>query len=96
MASSRLSYGPLEGDAAQTRAFRALKRLIRPTGGWEDDLRVSEGEVRQFLRNNGLSLTLLALFLASLAGQAVTGWKAHSEQLRVHGDTATRQGDHFA
>ena len=40
--------------------------------------------MRQFLRDNGLSLTLLALFLASLVGQAVTGWKAHGEQLRVH------------
>jgi len=40
--------------------------------------------MRQFLRDNGLSLTLLALFLASLVGQAITGWKAHGEQLRFH------------
>ena len=40
--------------------------------------------MRQFLRDNGLSLTLLALFLASLGGQAVTGWKAHGEQLRIN------------
>ena len=60
----------------------------------------SEGGVRQFLRNNGLSLTLLALFVASLAGQAITGWKAHGEQLRVHdlptiGFTAYLASGHF-
>jgi hypothetical protein len=40
--------------------------------------------MRQFLRNNGLSLTLLALFLMSFIGQALTGWKANGEELRLH------------
>jgi hypothetical protein len=40
--------------------------------------------MRRFLHDNGLSLTLFALFAASLIGQAVTGWKAHEEQLRLH------------
>jgi hypothetical protein len=41
--------------------------------------------MRRFLRENGLSLTLLALFLVSFIGQALTGWKANAEELRLHG-----------
>jgi hypothetical protein len=40
--------------------------------------------MRRFLRNNGLSLTLFALFLISLVGQVLTGWKANAEELRLH------------
>jgi hypothetical protein len=40
--------------------------------------------MRQFLRNNGLSVTLFGLFLISLVGQALTGWRAQVEELRLH------------
>jgi hypothetical protein len=40
--------------------------------------------MRQFLRNNGLSVTLFVLFLISLIGQAIAGWRAHAEELRIH------------
>jgi hypothetical protein len=40
--------------------------------------------MRQFLRDNGLSVALLALFLVSLVGQALAGWRAHAEELRLH------------
>jgi hypothetical protein len=40
--------------------------------------------MRQFLRNNGLSLTLFGLFLISLLGQAIAGWRAQGEELRMH------------
>ncbi len=40
--------------------------------------------MRQFLRDNGLSVALFVLFLVSLTGQAVTGWRAHAEELRLH------------
>ena len=40
--------------------------------------------MRQFLRDNGLSVTLFVLFLVSLIGQALTGWRAHAEELRLH------------
>jgi hypothetical protein len=36
-------------------------------------------------RNNSLSIVLLALFLASLVGHAVAGWKAHNDDQRQHG-----------
>jgi hypothetical protein len=35
-------------------------------------------------RNNSLSIVLLALFLASLVGHAVAGWKAHNDEQRLH------------
>ncbi|HET7697389.1 MAG TPA: DUF6766 family protein [Vicinamibacterales bacterium] len=34
---------------------------------------------------NGLSIVLIALFLVTMGGQAVTGWKAHNQDLLDHG-----------
>jgi hypothetical protein len=44
--------------------------------------------MQRFLKENGLSLTLLAIFAVSLVGQAVAGWYAHGEEVRQHGHTA--------
>ena len=38
-------------------------------------------------RSNGLSIVLIALFLSTMAGQAITGWMAHNEDERTHGGT---------
>jgi hypothetical protein len=40
--------------------------------------------MRRFLRNNGLSVALFILFAGSLIGQALTGWRAQAEELRLH------------
>ena len=40
--------------------------------------------MRRFLRDNGLSVALLVLFAVCLAGQALAGWRALLEELRVH------------
>ena len=40
--------------------------------------------MRQFLRDNGLSVALFILFLISILGQAVAGWRALVEELRLH------------
>jgi hypothetical protein len=40
--------------------------------------------MRRFLRDNGLSVALFALFVISIAGQALTGWRAHAEELEIH------------
>jgi hypothetical protein len=40
--------------------------------------------MRRFLRDNGLSITLLLLFVVSLAGQAIAGWRAFLEDLHRH------------
>lgn len=39
----------------------------------------------RWLKNNGLSLAFLSLFLISLSGQAVTGWKEYNEEMREEG-----------
>src|SRR5215213_701294 len=41
--------------------------------------------MKRFLRDNGLSLTLFALFLLALVGQAIVGWRTQIEELRLHG-----------
>lgn len=38
-----------------------------------------------WLRNNGLSLVMLAAMLLTLVGQAVTGWHQHNEELNEDG-----------
>ena len=44
--------------------------------------------MREILRNNGLSLALFALFLASIVGQVFAGWYALGEELAIHGQPA--------
>lgn len=41
--------------------------------------------MRRFLRENGLSLALFALFVVSLVGQSVAGWRTFSADQREHG-----------
>ena len=38
-------------------------------------------------RNNNLSIVLLALFLFSLAGHAVSGWKTYNQNQQEHGQS---------
>ena len=41
-----------------------------------------------FFRNNGLTITLMLLFLGSLVGQWLTGWRFANEELARHGESA--------
>ena len=41
--------------------------------------------MRRFLRENGLSVALFALFLFSLIGQSVAGWHTFNDDQRAHG-----------
>lgn len=38
------------------------------------------------LKNNSLSIVLFVLFVICLAGQSVSGWKAHNAEQREHGE----------
>ena len=40
--------------------------------------------MRRFLRDNGLSVALFGLFLISIVGQVLAGWRALAEELRIH------------
>jgi hypothetical protein len=44
--------------------------------------------IKSFLRENGLSVALFALFLLFLAGQSVTGWLVYNDDAREHGQRA--------
>jgi hypothetical protein len=44
--------------------------------------------LRRFVRENGLSLVLLGLFLASIVGQFLTGLAASNEERAIHGREA--------
>jgi len=42
--------------------------------------------MRRWLRNNGLALTLLAIFLAVIIGQSAVGWRVYNQDQRDHGE----------
>ena len=44
--------------------------------------------MKDFLRNNGLCICFLALFLAALIGQIVFGFEEHNKELIEEGSTA--------
>jgi hypothetical protein len=48
--------------------------------------------VRRWAFENGLSLFFGVLFLVTLAGQSVAGWKDHNEELVAHGDSTIGYG----
>jgi len=41
-----------------------------------------------YLRNNGLTITLMAMFALALIGQWLTGWSANNDELLRHGEAA--------
>ena len=46
-------------------------------------------------RNNGLSLVLAAVFLFTMAGQTLTGWREHNNEQRDHGAAAVGLGEYL-
>lgn len=56
--------------------------------------------MRSFLKKNSLSLVLTGLFILSLAGQALSGWKTYNEEQQAHAQPVTDlaeylTNDHF-
>lgn len=43
-------------------------------------------DMRSLLKNNGLVLAMLVIFLICLVGQALTGWMVDNQQRALHGD----------
>jgi hypothetical protein len=46
----------------------------------------------KFFKNNGLTIALLGLFLVSIFGQWISGWKVENEELVRHGQDAVSLG----
>jgi len=51
--------------------------------------------MRRFLRDNGLTLTMLALFLIFLASQSVTGYRVYNQDQTEHGEETVSYGDYL-
>lgn len=51
--------------------------------------------MRNFLRNNGLSVVFLFLFLISLAGQVFTGWKVYNDHRTEAGEETVTMGKYL-
>ena len=51
--------------------------------------------MRRFLKDNGLSLVVLALFLVTLAGQSVAGFLEYNQGQREHGEPTVRYGEYL-
>jgi hypothetical protein len=51
-------------------------------------------DMKEFLRNNGLTLVLMALFLGSIAGHALAGWRVENEEQATHGRPSMGLGEY--
>jgi hypothetical protein len=51
--------------------------------------------IREWVRDNGLSIAALGIFAFSLAGQAVTGWHVANEEAMTHGRAAIGFGSYL-
>lgn len=49
----------------------------------------------RIIRDNGLSLALLALFLVTLGGQSVTGWKTYNQEQQDHNEATVGFGEYL-
>lgn len=50
----------------------------------------------RFWKNNSLTIVLMLLFLASIIGQWLTGWRVENEALARHGETAIALGTYLS
>src|SRR5215212_4864667 len=57
---------------------------------------VPRGGNMRFLRNNGLSLTLIALFIACLIGFIFTGYAETNEEKQQKGEPTVTLGDYLS
>ncbi|MGZ8282905.1 MAG: DUF6766 family protein [Allosphingosinicella sp.] len=48
----------------------------------------------RFFRNNGLTITLMLMFLASIIGHWLTGWRFENAELARHGEAALTLGQY--
>jgi hypothetical protein len=50
--------------------------------------------MKQFFRNNGLSLVLAAVFVVTMVGQTLTGWHEHNQEQREHDEQPVGLGEY--
>ena len=52
--------------------------------------------MKKFLRNNGLSLVFIALFLLSMVGQVFTGLKQYNQEMQEDGGQPVSLSQYFS
>ena len=60
-----------------------LKKTLSSGEGFQQR-KSKQSSIKRFLRDNGLSLVLLALFVSFLAGQLISGWLTYNEEQDEH------------
>jgi len=79
LAEIRTTHGDASGSSVTSR-FTTGWRV--PSPKWHSECR--DFPVKDFLRNNGLSLTLLSMFLLFLTGQTLAGYHKDNEDRFLH------------
>src|SRR3954470_17511080 len=51
--------------------------------------------MRRLFRNNGLSIVLMGLFIFTMVGQTLTGFRQFNEEQRDHGQPPVRMGEYL-
>jgi hypothetical protein len=72
--------------AGPTTARRSIPARRKPTPRIGDRLPPSAGTLREHWHYHGLSIVLVALFLATLVGQVFSGWITYNDEQRRHGE----------
>ena len=81
-------------------AFRTTTDPILPSPESQEaaparDVRKAKPPLRRFLYENGLSLVLLVMFLATWAAQSVVGWHVYNEQQKEHNESPVDYGEYL-
>jgi hypothetical protein len=84
----RRSAGPGGAKMPTTAEPRTQSRVSGAPAAHGAGTRREQRGFRRFLHRNGLSIVVLALFVLSTAGQAVTGRLEHNQDLADHGKPA--------
>jgi hypothetical protein len=69
-----------------------MPRVREPSTSGDDFALVLEAPMRRFLKDNGLTVVLMLLFLFSIVGHWLTGWRVENEELAKHGGHALTLG----
>src|SRR5688572_21803949 len=83
-------------DHPSFRADRA-RRIVARDGRAHTTrpLKSERWSFKKFLYENGLTLTLMALFLLTLFGQVVAGLRDHNDNQREHGQPTVWLGEYL-
>jgi hypothetical protein len=84
---------PARPLSVRAQGLLGFRRTVR----WGAEfIELGEAAMRQWLRNNGLSLALGLLFLFCVVGHSIAGWLTHNEEKALHGSPEITYADYLA